>query len=213
MYRKQNSRFFHYPSDGSKSVILIHGWGVRAVFMDRLAHYFLQEGYSVWNYDYPTSKYHIPEHGKQFLEKFRKEPISGDLYFVTHSMGGLVLRYALSEMTGDECSRIKSIVMLGPPNGGSVLAFPGKLPLVSILNRSWGDMIPGSKILQIPPPVKLPPIGIIAGTRDEKVSFRSTTLPDLPFERTSVPASHPGLRHPERTGEEILTFFRTQKFQ
>ena len=62
MYRKQNSRFFHYPSDGSKSVILIHGWGVRAVFMDRLAHYFLQEGYSVWNYDYPTSKYHIPEH-------------------------------------------------------------------------------------------------------------------------------------------------------
>jgi hypothetical protein len=128
-------------------------------------------------------------------------------------MGGLVLRYAMSEMTKEECEKIDSIVLLGPPNRGSLLAIPGKIPPIPLFNRSWGDMNPWSKILQIPKPEILPPFGIIAGTRDGKVSFQSTALPDgIPFERVSVNASHPGLRHPEKTGQQILSFFRTGKF-
>ena len=210
----RKSSFIRYRGTENDTVILIHGWGVRAVFMERLAKYFLAEGFSVWNYDYPTSKYHIPEHGRQFLERFREEEFPGRLFFLTHSMGGLVLRYAMSEMTEDECRKIDSIVMLGPPNRGSILALPGKIPPIPWINRPWGDMSPGSKILQIPFPKYLPPTGIIAGTRDGKVSFQSTALPEgYPFQRTTVNSSHPGLRHPEKTGEQILTFFRTKQFK
>ena len=100
---RYTGKFFCHPGKTDDTVVLIHGWGVRALFMNRLADFLLNEGFSVLNYDYPTSKNHIPEHGKEFLERFREEKISGKLFFLTHSMGGLVLRYAMSEMTKEEC--------------------------------------------------------------------------------------------------------------
>ena len=211
LFRKAPS-FFRYPG-GSDTAVLIHGWGVRGNAMAPLARYLNAAGFTVLNYDYPTSKAHIAEHGKRFLELFREEHAPGKIFFLTHSMGGLVLRCALSEMTGAECRSIGAVVMLGPPNKGSRLAVPGRFRGAAKINASLGDMAPGAKALEIPPPVLLPPVGIIAGNFDGKVKPADTALPDgLAFEICRIDCTHPGLRRPVNTGSLILDFFRNRKF-
>ena len=116
-------------------------------------------------------------------------------------------------MTEAECRRIDAVVMLGPPNRGSRLAVPGKFRGAAKINASLGDMAPGAKALEIPPPVFLPPVGIIAGNFDGKVKPADTALPGkLPFEICRIDCTHPGLRRPVNTGTLVLNFFRNRRF-
>ena len=204
---------------GPKAVFLIHGWGVRATAMKRLAAALAEEGFTVYNYDYPTSKRNIEAHSEIFLALYRRvlrtDGIAGNVYFVTHSMGGILLRAALAKMTEDDCRRIETIVMLGPPNRGSVLAYFGKSRAARGVNASLGDMTtsPDAYVRNIPPPPFLPPVGIVAGRFDGKVALRNTLLPDgQPCSRIVVPCTHPGLRNPKFTLAPILNFFRTKSF-
>lgn len=205
--------FSRYAGTGIGTAVLIHGWGVRALSMAALARRINRSGYSVLNYDYRSSERHIEDHAEIFLDRYRREHLRGKIHFVTHSMGGLVLRYALAKMTEDECRAIDSIVMLGPPNRGSLLALIGRSELVRLFNVSLGDMAPGSDALDIPAPPYLPPTGIVAGAFDGKVAFASTGLPGgLPFRRVTVNCTHPGLRFPRNTGGLILNFLRFKNF-
>ena len=201
------------------AVFLIHGWGVRAAAMGRLAAALAEAGYAVFNYDYPTSRRSIADHAAIFLDRYRRllaeENPAGPIRFVTHSMGGIVLRAALAAMTEAECRAIDAIVMLGPPNGGSALARPGRNRFVRAFNASLGDMVrgPESYLRRIPPPPWLPPVGIVAARFDGKVALRSTPLPNgMPCCLTMVSGTHPGLRDPRRTLAPILHFFRHHDF-
>ena len=191
-----------------KAVFLIHGWGVRAVAMGRLASGLADAGFTVFNYDYPTSKRNIREHSEIFLSLYRcilSTEIPGTASFVTHSMGGILLRAALAQMDEAECRRIEAIVMLGPPNRGSVAG----------INASLADMTPApdSYVRSIPPPPFLPPVGIVAGQYDGKVALDSTLLPDgQPCERIIVPCTHPSLRNPKHTLAPIIGFLRAKTF-
>lgn len=202
----------------TKAVFLIHGWGVRAVSMARLAAALAEEGFTVYNYDYPTSKRNIREHSGIFLALYRRilnAEKPANLFFVTHSMGGILLRAALAQMDETECRRIEAIVMLGPPNRGSVLAHFGDSRAAHRINASLADMTPAgdSFVQNIPPPPFLPPVGIVAGKYDGKVALSSTLLPDgQPCERTMVPCTHPGLRNPKYTLAPILCFLRSKSF-
>ncbi len=210
-YFQPGYRFLRRCASGEclGTAVLIHGWGMRGVSMGRLAEFLANAGYDVLNYDYPSSEKNIAGHAGKILELFRREKPEGRLFFVTHSMGGLILRRALAAMSEAECRRISGIVMLGPPNGGSPLAWIGRNPLVRAVNAPLGDMVPGCRELKIPAPAYLPPVAVIAGKYDEKVPFKSTGLPDgLPFVRTTVKSTHPGLRRPEHTGKEILDYFK-----
>ena len=206
--------FSRYAGDEGKTAVLIHGWGVRASSMATLAEMLHRAGYSVLNYDYPSSEKSIRQHAERFLTCYRREHLHGKIHFLTHSMGGLILRCALAEMTESECRAIDSIVMLGPPNQGSLLALIGTAEPFKSLNVSLGDMVPGSDTLRIRAPRYLPPVGIIAGTLDGKVPFESTALPGgLPFQRTAVTCTHPGLRDPGNTGTLIEYFFQHKTFR
>ena len=200
------------------AVFLIHGWGVRAVAMARLASALADEGFTVFNYDYPTSKRNIREHSEIFLSLYRRilsTEKPADIYFVTHSMGGILLRAALARMSEAECRRIEAVVLLAPPNRGSVLAYLGKSKVARGINASLADMTPveDSYVRSIPPPPFLPPVGIIAGKYDGKVALDSTLLPDGQLcQRIIVPCTHPGLRDPKYTLAPILCFFSSKSF-
>ena len=203
-----------------RTVVLIHGWGVRAISMQKLAQALARKGYDAYNYDYPTSKHRLDEHCRTFLAKFRELleelPTEESLHILTHSMGGLVLRGAMSGMTETECRRIVSIVMLGPPNRGSILAYLGKLPGISEISESLKDMTPDddSFVSNIPASAYLPPVGIIAGRYDGKVALDNTRLPaPLPYKRIVVDCTHPGLRNPSNVIKPVLEFFSCQSFQ
>ena len=149
-YFERGERFFRIapaePAADAKIVFLLHGWGVRAVSMEPLGRALAAHGCIVYNYDYPTSKKRIAAHAAVFLERWRAlltaERIGKPVFFVTHSMGGLVLRMAMAAMTAAECRGIAGLVMLGPPNQGSGWAHFGRGP-VRHLNASLSDMLPG----------------------------------------------------------------------
>lgn len=202
----------------TNAVFLVHGWGVRAVSMEPLASALADDGFTVYNYDYPTSKRSIGAHSEIFLTLYRRllsTEAPAHVHFVTHSMGGILLRAALARMSEAECRRIEAVVMLGPPNRGSVLAYFGNGRAARGINASLADMMPSpdSYVRNIPPPPFLPPVGIVAGRFDGKVALSSTLLPDgQPCERVIVPCTHPGLRDPKYTLVPILDFFRSKSF-
>ena len=201
------------------TVILIHGWGVRATSMQNLANSLAERGFDAYNYDYRSGKRRLREHCQRFLEQFRellkKLPKDEKIHFLTHSMGGLVLRGAMAEMTEAECRRIKAIVMLGPPNRGSIWANIGGR-LLSPINFSLQDMSLDAEsfVNTIRPPALLPPVGIIAGQHDGKVALEDTKLPEpLPYKHTIVPCTHPGLRNPANVLKLVLDFYSTFSFE
>ncbi|MCQ2396993.1 MAG: alpha/beta fold hydrolase [Lentisphaeria bacterium] len=202
-----------------RSAILIHGWGVRANSMQELATALSNEGYDAYSFDYPTAERSIGGHVEIFLEQLRELlrtfPESEEIFVLTHSMGGLLFRGALAEMTKEECRRFSGVVMLGPPNRGSLLAYFGKLPVMKDINASLGDMTQeeDSYAMKIPLPKWFPPVGIIAGKYDGKVMEKDTHLPDgIEYSHIVVPCTHPGLRSPQNTLEHIIRFFENKKF-
>ena len=169
------------------SVILVHGWGCRAINMEWLAQSLTQFGYDAYCYDYQSSRYSIQELGESLLSNMQcliqELPVDENIHILTHSMGGLLVRKmleldteGLEDAEEGDCvcisERLNRIVMLGPPNKGSLWADLVVLAGGSLVNRSIEDMkfIDDSAVKIIGRPKHYSkPFGIIAGTFDFKV--------------------------------------------
>src|SRR5690606_10439249 len=76
-----------------------------------------KEGYEVVNLDYPSTTYPIEKLSAPTIEKALKQCNEYEkVHFVTHSLGGIILRHYLSV---NEIEGMGRAVMLGPPNKGS----------------------------------------------------------------------------------------------
>lgn len=79
---------------------------------------------------------------------------SARLVFVAHSRGGLVLRGALKVLAGDRAvaRRIRKVITLGSPHGGSALAEPGRITdRLAILLAGWevGEQREAERLLKL----------------------------------------------------------------
>lgn len=208
------------------TVILIHGWGCRAVAMEQAARGLAQFGYDAYCYDYRSSEADLTTLAKHLMvdvAELRRERL-GDaekVHFLTHSMGGLLLRKALElDADGVFGSGIGRIVMMGPPNQGSVMADLAVAAGVGAVNRSIGDMtyLMDSEVQHIRPPRHYDrKIGIIAGTMDGKVlPGNSVHIPGMTEGRDyaliRVGATHPGLRSSFDALSQAERFLRTGEF-
>jgi len=155
-------------------VILLHGAGRSPRSMGRMVKALSWQGYRVHNLGYPSRQLPIEglaEHIREQINKRQLDPQS-KIHFVTHSLGGIVLRYFLKY---DRPLNLERVVMLAPPNQGAALAdIFGRLPLLGwILGPAGGQIGTGTGSI----PNTLGPVdyevGVIAGNRSFNLLFSS----------------------------------------
>ncbi len=211
-----------------ESVILLHGLARSRWSLWRLERVLAQQ-YKIVNQSYPSRRHDI-----QTLAELAIEPAleackaSKKIHFVTHSLGGILVRQYLSE---HKISKLGRVVMLGPPNRGSELV--DEFRSIPVL-RALFDQINGPAGAQLGTdtasrPQQLGAInfacGVIAGTRnfnlvyrqllpeqsDGKVSVDSTTIEGVQ-EQLVLPVDHTFMMNDTRVIKACQRFLENGKF-
>lgn len=163
-------------------VILVHGLLRTKYSMYRLGRYLKRHGYSVYLYGYPSTKFSITElssHMHGFLNDFITLHSDKKIHFVTHSMGGIISREALSNFSHSSYSPFGYLVMLAPPNQGSPVAnlMLKRFPFLGRLLKPLAQLsdAPDSYIHQVQIPTNVS-IGVIAAKYDQKVPLDLTHI-------------------------------------
>lgn len=114
---KQNTHLLQPQAMTGEYVILLHGLARTSRSMAGLGKFLTRRGYRVLNLDYPSRKYPIATLAKNIRkEVVKKTSGAGKLHFITHSMGGIILRHI---QKNDPLPGLVRAVMLSPPNHGS----------------------------------------------------------------------------------------------
>jgi len=195
------------------TVILLHGLGRTARSMSALEHVLSAKGYDVMNLNYPSRTAHIEQlvtdHLAPVIEKISTDP-NTTIHFVTHSMGGIMVRHYLANHPLPNLGRI---VMLAPPNQGSHLAT--KISTVPFSQKIFGPALkqlahtPNSFVHTLPQSGYQ--VGVIAGKYDGKVSVDDTKLENM-TDFLVVPKTHTWIMHDPKVIQAISTFLKTGKF-
>lgn len=197
--------------------------------MNKMQRALVEEGFETANVAYPSRRYTIEELAEMAvgdgLKACRSNGSTGRVHFVTHSLGGILVRQYLSTREIDELGRV---VMLAPPNQGSVAADKlGKIPGYGWLNGPAGRQL-GKGADSVP--LKLGPadfeLGVIAGSRsidpitsavlenpdDGKVSVADTKLEGMD-DFIVVKHSHAFMMRMRRPIELTIRFLNSGSFE
>jgi len=207
-------------------VVLLHGLGRTHWSMMPLESRLAEAGYEVVNLRYPSTRLE-PDALVTYVGDAVRECCASArrLHFVTHSLGGILVRGYLAERRPANLGRV---VMLAPPNRGS--------EIVDEL-RSWAlfSWILGPTALQLGTnadsfPNRLPAVdfdlGVIAGTEsvnpigsamlparnDGAVSVASTRVEGM-SDFVAVPASHTFIMWSDDAREQVVAFLRNGRFE
>lgn len=209
----------------SECVILLHGLARSASSMEKIEKRLIKEKYSVVNVNYPSRSYLIEELAEKVISKAISQCGDKQINFVTHSMGGILVRQYLSHHKIENLNRV---VMLGPPNKGSEIVDKlGDLTGFRLINGAAGMQL-GTDDFSVPKKLGKANfnVGIIAGTKsinwilstlisgidDGKVSVINTKLDGME-DHIEIETTHPFMMKNSTVIEQIVHYLKTGTFQ
>ena len=216
-------------------MVLLHGLFRTHRSMHTAARWLDREGFETMNVAYASRRFPVEELARQVARSL-EEPLAereGRVHFLTHSMGGIVLRQmlALEQRREIELSwRLGRVLMLAPPNRGSRLAdVLGDRWLYRKLFGPAGQELrrrEGCLLEQLPTP---PKCAVVAGTRsvggyrwflrdregrqlpnDGTVAVEETRLDGVPC--LEVGSGHTFIMNHRAALEAAVGFFRDGEF-
>jgi pimeloyl-ACP methyl ester carboxylesterase len=202
-------------------VILLHGLARTSDSMLPLSDALRAQHYAVVNVDYPSRHFPIADLAEQAIPPALaqcRQTAAPKIHFVTHSLGGIVLRQYLQQHTIPELHRV---VMLAPPNKGSQIVDKLKpIPVFGWINGPAGNEL-GTTAKSLPNTLGKVDfeLGVIAGTTsvnlllslylpnpdDGKVSLENTKIDGM-RDFIALPVSHPYIMKDKDTIVQILHF-------
>lgn len=209
-------------------VVLLHGLGRSSKSFLIMEWRLQRSGYEVVSIDYPSRKQGVDRLAKIVLDEgFSKCSKGSRVNFITHSLGGILLRYALSKRD-DLPVNMGRVVMLAPPNHGSevvdkLMNFPGfkEINGPTGLGLGTGD----NSIPNQLGPVRFD-LGVIAGTEsinpffstmidgqdDGAVSVESTKVEGM-RDHIKLPVTHSFLMNDTKVFSEAGHFLKNGRFK
>lgn len=206
-------------------VVLVHGMLSSPTAMTRIEKELLRNGYRVLNFGYNSRKSSIENVTDDLDKAIRSQvpPSAKALHFVTHSLGGLVVRYYLSE---NKMQNLGRFVMIAPPNQGSIWGktLVKNIPAVRHLLGITGEELQYSLKYRPaqPPPCEFGIISggtgtnrgfnpLIPGDNDATVAVEETKLEGMK-DHIVITGQHTMLLFQKRVVDNVISFLGTGKF-
>lgn len=214
------------PIQAAENVILLHGLARTDRSMNKLEQVLVEEGFCVENVSYESTRHDI-----EFLAEtaigpaLAACPAEQKIHFVTHSLGGILVRQYLKN---HDIANLGRVVMLGPPNKGSeVVDKLGDFPGFHFINGDAGLEL-GTGATSVPNRLGRAEfdLGVIAGTKsinlflssmipgtdDGKVSVESTRLEGM-RDHLEMEVTHPFMMRNREVIEQVIHYLREGKFR
>lgn len=216
--------FFTVQAQAS-CVVLLHGLARSASSMSYLQERLAAEGFSPVNLGYPSRDHPIEELALLAIEPALEACAPDEkVNFVTHSLGGILVRQYLAEHELEQLSRV---VMLGPPNQGSeVVDNLADVPGFHFINGDAGMQL-GTGETSVPNSLGAAnfDVGIIAGTfsinpilstlipevDDGKVSVERTKLEGM-RDHLEMDVSHPFIMSDDAVIDQVIHYLNNGIF-
>lgn len=212
-------------------VVLLHGLGRTHRSMAPMAAFLKTAGYYCANIDYPSTDHAIEALAEtavtEGIASCRQAAPGAPIHFVTHSMGGILVRYYLSQR---QVAELGSVVMISPPNQGSEAAQSLQgLAFYRWLNGPAGQQLgtgPGSL------PAALGPVdfplgiitgnqsgifdfwltGVFSGENDGKVSVERAKVAGM-TDFIVLPHNHTFIMQQEDVMDQVRYFLKNGRFR